>query len=112
MKQLIFIAVLLCLRFCVIAQTPVNLSAQPGFTYTENFADVSNWAFNTSPANGTFTAGIGSAPWRGNDVVATGTVPDGVRITASTTVYQTGTSSGVYQQNQALVLLATGTTNN
>jgi hypothetical protein len=112
MKQLIFLAVCLCLRFCVIAQTPVNLSAQPGYTYTENFADIANWAFSTSPANGTFTAGIGSAAWRGNDPVATGTVPDGVRITASTTVYQTGTSSGIYQQSQALVLLATGTTNN
>lgn len=86
--------------------------SQPGYAYTENFADLSNWTFSTSPANGTFTAGTGSAAWRGNDITATGTVPDGVRITASTTVYQTGTSSGIYQQNQALVLLATGTTNN
>ncbi len=112
MKKIVALVALLYASFCTNAQTPVNMLAQPSYTYTENFADLNNWVFSTSPANGTFTAGIGSAPWRGNDAVATGTIPDGVRLTGSTTVFQTGSSSGIYQQNQALVLLATGTTNN
>jgi hypothetical protein len=112
MKRLLLSLVIICFGFISNAQTPVNMLAQPGYTYTENFADLNNWTFNTAPANGTFVSGTGSAPWRGNDPVATGTIPDGVKITASTTVYQTGTSSGIYQQNQALTLLATGTTNN
>ena len=112
MKKIVALAALLYASFCTYAQTSVNMLAQPSYTYTENFADLNNWTFSTSPANGTFTAGVGSAPWRGNDAVASGTIPDGVRITGSTTVFQTGTSSGIYKQNEALVLLATGTTNN
>lgn len=112
MKRILSVLVICCLCFMVKGQTPVNMSAQPGFTYTENFSDIANWTFSTAPANGTFTNGIGSAPWKGNDPVATGTIPDGVKITASTTVFQTGTSSGVYQLNQAMGLLPTGTSNN
>ncbi len=107
-----FVMAFLCLKFFAFAQTPVNMAAQPSYTYTENFADLANWTFSTAPANGTFVSGIGAPAWRGNEAVATGTIPDGVRITGSTWVYQTGSSSGIYQQGQSLVLLATGTTNN
>jgi trimeric autotransporter adhesin len=107
----LLLAFLACIAIAT-AQTPVNMATQPSYTYTENFADLANWTFSTAPANGSFTAGIGSAPWKGNDIVATGTVGDGMRITAATTIFQTGTSSGVYQQNQALTLLSTGTTDN
>jgi trimeric autotransporter adhesin len=112
MIRIAYVTILVCLSLLVNGQTAVNMAGQPNFIYSENFSDQANWTFSTTPANGTFTNGIGAAAWKGNDVVATGTVPDGVRITGATNVYQTGSSSGIYQQNQALVLLATGTTNN
>ncbi len=95
------------------AQTAVNMSAQPNYTYTETFADYANWTFSASPANGTFSAGTGAAAWRGNDPVAIGTVPDGKRLSHSTTVFQNGgSSSGIYSGGTAMTLLITGTADN
>lgn len=109
--------VLICLLQLTHAQTPVNMSVQPGFTYTENFADINNWTFSTTPANGTFTAGIGAAAWRGNDINTTGTVPAATRITVNSTFFQTppsqgGASSGFYKGTGNIAFLATGTTDN
>ncbi len=100
------------------AQTPVNMSAQPNFTYTENFADITNWTFNssTSPGDGTLIAGIGASAWRGYEPTGTGTIPNGTKITHSTTFFQTssgpGSSSGVYKQSQSIGLISTGTADN
>ena len=100
------------------SQTPINMSAQAGNTYTENFSDINNWTFSITPANGTFTAGIGAAAWKGLDVGGTTTIPDANKITTSSTFFQSppsgsgGYSSGVYKGTQNLVLLSTGTTEN
>ncbi|MDP4260939.1 MAG: HYR domain-containing protein [Bacteroidota bacterium] len=96
---------------CIPAQTPVPMASQPGLTYTENFADIANWT------NG-FAAGIGANRFGAVAVNATGTIPDGVRITTTTATFATGTSGGVQKGSsqtpalQSIVLLATGSTDN
>ncbi|MGB8195001.1 MAG: hypothetical protein WCF67_23900, partial [Chitinophagaceae bacterium] len=89
----------------VFAQTPVPMASQPGLTYTENFADIANWT------NG-FAAGIGANRFGSVAVNATGTIPDGVRITTATATFATGTSGGVQKGTQNIVLLTTGATDN
>ena len=72
------------------------MSTQVGYTYTENFTDINNWTFKTSPnADGTFTAGVGSSCWKGNASQSTGAIPDGKKITTSTTSFTASTSGGV-----------------
>ncbi len=114
MKKLLAFCAIAFINLPVYSQTPVNLSALPNYTYTENFADIDNWTFNTVSSDGTFTAGIGSAPWKGNAAGGTGTIPNGTRITAATTFFQpvASTSGGVYRGTQSFQLLSTGTTDN
>lgn len=114
------LASFLALGVCIIsiAQTPVNMATQPSFTYTENFSDIGNWVFSVTPANGTFTAGIGANAWRGNDTARVGNIPSATRTQTSTLIFGTppsgagGYSSGVYKGSQQMELLATGTTDN
>lgn len=88
------------------AQTPVPMASQPSTTYTENFADIANWTFG---AGGVFTAGTGAAPWKGNDVNTTGSIPSATRMTTSTLTFPAGASSGgVHRGTQNLVFLTTG----
>lgn len=113
-----FVMAFLCLKFFAIAQTPVNMAAQPNFTYTENFSDIANWTFSTStsPGDGTFVSGNGASAWRGYEPSGTGTIPNGTKITHSTTLFQTvsgpGSSSGLYKQSQSIGLISTGTADN
>src|SRR3954462_7313977 len=102
----IYLLLLTVLTYCGLsAQTPVPMSSQPGLTYTENFADVANWT------NG-FASGIGANRFASVAVNATGTIPDGVRITTATANFTTGTSGGVQKGTQNIVLLSTGATDN
>ncbi|MBC7586767.1 MAG: hypothetical protein H7178_00295, partial [Chitinophagaceae bacterium] len=112
---------LLCFLVNSNSQTPINLSTQSGFTFTETFADVSNWVFNTGPSNGTFAAGNGAAAWKGIDATTTTpSVPNATRITTLSNFFQTPGSSGgvptygggLYRGSQSLVMLSTGTTDN
>lgn len=118
MKRIACVQLLLCVCLIANAQTPVNMSAQPNYTYTENFADIANWVFNTStsPGDGTFVAGIGASAWKGYEPTGTGTIPNGTKITSSTTFFQTvsgpGSSAGIYKQTQAIGLISTGTSDN
>ncbi len=93
------------------SQTPVPLASLPNYVYTENFADINNWVFNSTP-NGTFVSGAGSAPWRGVTAGGSGTIPNGSRVTTSGTTFVTMGSSGIQRGNESLVLLSTGTTDN
>lgn len=112
------ILVLTCIAiaFSTHAQTPVALASLSNYTYTETFADIANWTFSISPADGTFTSGIGAAAWKGNAGGGTGTIPSGNVVTGNTTFFQastnTGSSTGLYRGSQNINLLATGTTNN
>lgn len=117
MKKLNFLAVALLAFFLgANAQSPVIMSAQSGYSYTETFSDINNWTFSTAPANGTFTAGIGAAAWKGNDITGTGTIPNGTRLTVASNFFQTPSptfyNSGVYKGTQSMFMISSGTTDN
>ena len=122
MKKHFFFLVTLCTFIIAgISQTPVNMQSQSGLSYTENFADINNWVFNQTPANGTFTAGIGASAWKGIDVATTTpSIPNANRITTLSNFFQTPISSGgvpiysggLYKGNQSIVMLSTGATDN
>lgn len=106
-------ALLICL-FSVVgtfAQTPVPMASQSGLSYTEDFADIANWT------NG-FASGTGANRFGAVAVNATGTIPDGVRVSTSTATFQTGTTGGVQRgtsqtpSTQSIVLLSTGGADN
>lgn len=109
-------AAILC--FSLKAQTPVSMASQIGLSYTENFSDISNWTFNTTLNNGSFSAGTGASAWLGLPIGGTTAIPSGTKITTSTLFFQTppsgtgGYSSGVYKGSGNMVLLSTGTTDN
>ena len=114
MKSIISLLLLLVMAKDGQSQTPVQMASQAGLSYTENFADITNWTDN-------FAAGTGANHWGAVAVNATGAIPDGVRITASTATFQnTSTSGGVQRGGLAasnnpagtIVLLTTGTTDN
>jgi hypothetical protein len=114
MKHILCVSILLCLQVFAIAQSAINMVAQPNYTYTENFIDIANWAFNAS-GDGTLNAGTGAGAWKGYAGPAgSGTIPNGTKIVGSTNTFQlsSSTSSGVYKLNQALGLLTTGTSDN
>ena len=110
MRKLYFL--LLLVSSCVLAksQTPVSMSSQPGLTYTENFADVANWTFNGT--TGTFSSGIGSAPWKGNAATTGSGIPNPVVMTTSTLAFTSGSSGGVQKGTGTIQFLTTGSTAN
>lgn len=73
--------------------------------YAENFNDIANWTNN-------FAAGIGAQYWSSVGINATGTIPDGVRITVSTATFTTGTAGGVQKGAGNIQLLSTNATDN
>src|SRR5262245_26990155 len=101
------LGVLSLLFFTTIAAqpVPVPMASQPGQSYTENFADIANWT-------NAFAAGIGANRFDTVGVNASGTIPDGVRITTRTATFVTGTSGGVQKGTGTIMLLSTGTTDN
>ena len=73
--------------------------------YAENFSDIANWTNN-------FASGLGAQYWSSVPVNATGTVPDGVRITVSTAAFVSGTAGGVQKGSGNIQLLSTNATDN
>jgi gliding motility-associated-like protein len=104
MKKLLLVTFLLAWQLAK-AQTPVPMASQPGYTYTENFADIANWA-------NAFSSGIGASAFKAVPVNATGTIPDGLRTSTSTAAFSSGTSGGVQKGPQNIQLLSTGATDN
>jgi hypothetical protein len=104
MKKLLLVTFLLAWQLAK-AQTPVPMASQPGYTYTENFADIANWA-------NAFSSGIGASAFKSVPVNATGTIPDGLRTSTSTAAFSSGTSGGVQKGPQNIQLLSTGATDN
>src|ERR1044072_401356 len=107
MKKTYLLAVSLILFLLSKSQTPVSMSSQPSLTYTENFADIANWTFNGT--TGTFSAGIGSAPWKGNPGAAGSGIPTPNVMTTSTLAFSTGSSGGVQKGTGVIQFLTTGT---
>jgi hypothetical protein len=105
MKKIYFFSLALILGLVSFSQTPVPMSSQPGLSYTEDFSDIANWT------NG-FVSGTGASRFGSVAVNASGTIPDGVRITTATTSFTSGTSGGVQKGTGSIVLLSTGSTDN
>lgn len=82
-------------------QTAVPMSSQNNLTYTENFADISNWSNN-------FASGIGANRWTSVGLNSTGTIPDGKKTTKSSATFVTSTAGGIQKGTQALQFLSTG----
>lgn len=90
---------------------PVVLSSEPGFTYTEDFADISNW-------DNFFINGTGANHFDGLSASGTGSIPDPNHLTTSTATFKTGSSGGVQRgtdqspSSTSIVLLSTGSSDN
>jgi hypothetical protein len=93
---------------------PVPMASQTNLSFTEDFADIANWS-------NFFITGTGANHWGGLSANATGTIPDGVKLTAATNSFQGATfgSSGGVQKgtdqvpsSQSIVLLSTGSPDN
>lgn len=112
----LFYIILISSASKALGQVAVNMASQPNNTYKETFADIANWVFNASPANGTFSSGIGAAAWKGCDINTTGTIPSATKLTVASNSFQTpsGTNafSGIYKGTQNIQLISTGTTDN
>ncbi|MDT7808442.1 MAG: endonuclease mitochondrial [Acidobacteriota bacterium] len=107
MKKLVLTsAALVCLLFMTVTawgQSPVPMAST--VTYTEDFSTIANWTDGfTSPTQATRFGSV--------TVNATGTIPDGKKVTTATTAFITGTSGGVQKGTGTLILLSTGTTDN
>lgn len=117
LKASIYYVALILLPVLGFAQTPVPMVSQSGLTYTENFADIANWANSASAGSG-YTTGIGATRWA-SVATGTGTIPSATATTTATTTFTTSASSAGVQRGSlsgnvpgTLVLLTTGTTNN
>jgi len=98
---------------------PVLMSAQPGFSYTETFADIANWG-------SFFSVGVGANRFSGLGTTKAGGIPNGTTLTSSTLSFQTpsgtplapGVLGGVHKgtdqtvPTQSIILLSTGTSDN
>ncbi len=93
---------------------PVVISAEPGLSYTQTFTDVNTWG-------SFFTSGNGANHFGGLPANASGTIPDGMKTTASTTNFNgnTFTSSGGIHRYvdsatpvQSIIFLSTGSPDN
>ncbi|MCX2583995.1 lamin tail domain-containing protein [Pedobacter sp. MR22-3] len=104
MKRLLLVSFFLVCQFAK-AQTPVPMASQPGNTYTENFSSIASWT------NG-FGSGTVASAFKAVPVNPSGTIPDGVRTTASSATFTTGSSGGVQKGTQNIQLLSTGATDN
>lgn len=93
---------------------PVPMALQSGLSYTQNFSDVGTWG-------DFFTSGNGANHFGGLSANATGTIPDGIRITASTANFNGSnftSSGGVHRfidattPTQSIIFLSTGSPDN
>jgi hypothetical protein len=73
--------------------------------YSESFSDIANWTNN-------FASGTGAQYWAAVLANATGTIPDGVKITVSTASFVSGTQGGVQKGSGNIQLLSTNATDN
>jgi hypothetical protein len=86
---------------------PVVIAQQDALAYTQNFDNITSWTNGFTSANGANNFG----PVLDN---ATGTIPNGIKVTHATDDFSTGTAGGVQRGTTtgSLILLATGGTDN
>ena len=111
LRTLFFLGFFCFFSSCIFGQTPIVISTQVNYTFTENFDSIANWTFKTSPsADGTFSSGKGASSWKGNATQFTGIIPDAKKITTATTSFTSSTSGGVQKGSGSMVMLTTGAT--
>lgn len=117
LRAALFYVALILLPAMGYAQTPVPMVSQSNLTYTENFADIANWANSASAGSG-YTTGVGATRWA-SVATGTGTIPNATATTAATTAFTTSASSAGVQRGSlsgnvpgTIVLLTTGTSDN
>ncbi|GAB2835347.1 T9SS type A sorting domain-containing protein [Ferruginibacter profundus] len=93
---------------------PVPMGLQPGLSYTQDFTDVGTWG-------DFFTSGNGANHFGGLSANLVGSIPDGIKVTASTANFQSNSftsSGGVHRfidqttPTQSIILLSTGSPDN
>jgi len=93
---------------------PVPMASQSGLSYTQDFSDVGSWG-------DFFTSGNGANHFGGLSANLTGTIPDGIKITASSANFQSNgftSSGGVHRfidattPTQSIIFLSTGSPDN
>lgn len=84
---------------------PVIMAQQAALAYAQNFASIASWT------NG-FVSGDGANHFGPVVSNAIGNIPNGIRVTTSTTTFASGSSGGVQRGSESLVLLATGAADN
>jgi trimeric autotransporter adhesin len=97
------------------APLPVNMASQPGFTYTQDFADIATWgSFFISGNGANHFGGLSS-----NATAPASGLPDPNKLTASTSNFTSSLSSGGVQRGTdqspstaSMVLLSTGASDN
>jgi endonuclease I len=73
--------------------------------YAEGFDDITNWT-------NSFASGVGAQYWSSVPVNSSGTIPNGVKTSASTATFVSGTTEGVQKGSGNIQLLATNGTDN
>ena len=81
------------------------MASQPGLAYAESFADVANWAAD-------FSSGAGAIRFGGLPAGGSGTIPSATRLTTASTNWASGSTGGKQKGSGALLLLATGKSDN
>ncbi len=84
---------------------PVVMAAQPALNYQQNFDNISSWT------NG-FVSNNGADNFSPVASAGTSAIPSPNRITTASNTFSTGSSGGVQRGTGAIVLLATGGTDN
>ncbi len=87
------------------AVTPVPMASQPGLAYSETFGDVANWAENFGSGSGANR--FGTLPASGS-----GAIPQATRLTVASTNWASDSTAGKQKGSGALLLLATGKSDN
>jgi len=108
MKKILLTTIYLSFYFFTEAQVPVHMATQPALTYFEDFSDINNWG-------NSFTSGIGAEHFGPVPIQGTGGIPNPTHTTYPSQSFTVNASSGGLHRdslNPAMVLLATGTTDN
>ncbi len=87
---------------CLFANSQIAFDMSAG-NYNCNFSDIANWSNN-------FNSGNGSGNWQSVGMNIAGVIPDGIKTTASSATFSSGTSGGIQKGNESIQFLSTGST--
>ena len=105
MKRIILCFLLIFLSLTGFSQVAVPMLLQPGLTYTENFADITNWSSG-------FASGIGANRFAPVPVLNSGSIPSAGKTTLSSATFSSGIAGGIQKGSGNIMLLSVGSTDN